>query len=174
MTDEPDFMDISETEDVRKIELPRWVQVPVGIVLSLVTLLCGFASAYLLFVPNKRAPILALVVGFILLLGCAWVLEKCFRLITGRKKRGGLMTPRALRPQGCRDRNPVLRHVSLRSVIKCATSGMHSCWRRTCVPGHAIMGRVTAVGSAFKKFRVGCLSRRRLHGQLLRLRLPLR
>ena len=97
MTVEPDFMDVSETENVREIELPRWVQVPVGIVLSLFTLLCGFASAYLLFVPNKRAPILAFVVGFILLLGCAWVLEKCFRLITGRKKRGGLMTPRALR-----------------------------------------------------------------------------
>ena len=95
MTDEPDFIDVSETQDVREIELPRWVQVPVGIVLSLFTLLCGFASAYLLFVPNKRAPILAFVVGFILLLGCAWVLEKCFRLITGRKKRGGLMSPRA-------------------------------------------------------------------------------
>jgi len=97
MTVEPDFIDVSETENVREIELPRWVQVPVGIVLSLFTLLCGFASAYLLFVPNRRAPILAFVVGFILLLGCAWVLEKCFPLITGRKKRGGLMTPRALR-----------------------------------------------------------------------------
>jgi len=97
MTDEPDFKDISETEDFREIEFPRWVQVPVGIVLSLFTLLCGFASAYLLFVPNKRAPILAFVVGFILLLGCAWVLEKCFRLITGRKTRGGLMSPRVLR-----------------------------------------------------------------------------
>jgi len=97
MTVEPDFIDVSETENVREIELPRWVQVPVGIVLSLFALLCGFASAYLLFVPNRRAPILAFVVGFILLLGCAWVLEKCFRLITGRKKRGGLMTPRALR-----------------------------------------------------------------------------
>jgi hypothetical protein len=97
MTDEPDLIDVSETQDVREIELPRWVQVPVGIVLSLFTLLCGFASAYLLFVPNKRAPILAFVVGFILLLACAWVLEKCFRLITGRKTRGGLMSPRALR-----------------------------------------------------------------------------
>ncbi len=89
MTDEPDFMDISETEDVREIELPRWVQVPAGIVLSLFTLLCAFGSAYLLFVPNKKAPILAFVVGFTLLLGCAWVLEKCFRLITARKSKAG-------------------------------------------------------------------------------------
>lgn len=65
--------------------------------LSLITLLCGFASVYLLFVPNKKAPVLAFVVGFILLLGCLWVLAKCLRLITGRKTRGGLLSPRALR-----------------------------------------------------------------------------
>ncbi len=97
MTDESPLLDVPETEDIREIELPRWIQVPVGIVLSLFTLLCGFASAYLLFVPNKKAPILAFVVGFILLLGCLWVLAKCFRLITGRKTRGGLLSPRALR-----------------------------------------------------------------------------
>jgi hypothetical protein len=43
MRDEPDFIDVSEPEDVREIELPRWVQAPVGIVLTLFTLLCGFA-----------------------------------------------------------------------------------------------------------------------------------
>lgn len=95
--DESSFSELPETEDVREIELPRWVQIPIGIILSLFTLLCGFASAYLLFVPNKKAPILAFVAGLILLLGCVWVLAKCFRLITGRKHRGGLMSPRALR-----------------------------------------------------------------------------
>ena len=82
---------------MQEIEIARWVQVPIGIILSLFTLLCGFASAYLLFVPNKKAPILAFVVGLLLLLGCVWVLAKCFRLITGRKTRGGLMSPTALR-----------------------------------------------------------------------------
>jgi hypothetical protein len=53
MSDESPLSEISATEDIREIELPRWVQVPVGIVLSLFTLLCGFASAYLLFVPNS-------------------------------------------------------------------------------------------------------------------------
>jgi len=89
--------DESELGEAREIELPRWVQVPIGIVLSLFTLLCGFASAYLFFVPNKKAPVLVSVVGASLLLGCLWVLAKCCRLITGRKKRGGLMSPRALR-----------------------------------------------------------------------------
>jgi hypothetical protein len=89
--------DESELVEAREIELPRWVQVPIGVILSLFTLLCGFASAYLIFVPNKKAPGLAFVISVFLLVGCAWVLEKCFRLITGRKKRGGLMTPRTLR-----------------------------------------------------------------------------
>jgi hypothetical protein len=97
MPDESPLLDIPEAEDTSEIELPRWVQVPIGIILSLFTLLCGFASAYLLFVPNKKAPILAFVVGLVLLLGCLRVLAKCFRLITGRKHRGGLMSPRALR-----------------------------------------------------------------------------
>jgi len=97
MSDEPSRLDFSETQDVREIELPRWVQVPIGIILSLFTLLCGFASAYLLFIPNKQSPILAFLVGFVLLLGCLWVLAKCLRLITGRKYRGGMMGPRALR-----------------------------------------------------------------------------
>jgi hypothetical protein len=78
-------------------ELPRWVRVPVGLVLGLFTLLCGVASLSLLIVPNKQAPVLAVIVGLVLILGCLWVLEKCFRLITGRKNRGGLMSPNALR-----------------------------------------------------------------------------
>jgi len=97
MSDEPSRLDFSEIEDVRDTELPRWVQVPIGIVLSLFTLLCGFASACLLLVPNKQSPILAFAVGLVLLLGCLWVLAKCLRLITGRKHRGGIMGPRALR-----------------------------------------------------------------------------
>jgi len=78
-------------------ELPRWVQVSAGLILGVFTLLCGFASLSLMLVPNKKAPLLAVIVGLILLLGCFWVLEKCFRLITGRKIRGGLMSPNTLR-----------------------------------------------------------------------------
>jgi len=94
----PEFgPDELEPVEAREIELHRWIQVLAGIILGLFTLFCGFASAYLVFIPNKKAPILAFVVGIILLLGCAWVLEKCFRLISGRKKQGGLLSPRTLR-----------------------------------------------------------------------------
>jgi hypothetical protein len=83
--------------EVPEKEVPRWVQVPAGLVLGLLTLLCGYASVVLLLDANQKKPILAAVVGFVLLLGCFWVLEKCFRLLTGRKNQGGLMTPGTLR-----------------------------------------------------------------------------
>jgi hypothetical protein len=47
--------------------------------------------------PERKNPILAAIVGFVFLLGCLWVLEKCLRLLTGRKHRGGLFSPTALR-----------------------------------------------------------------------------
>lgn len=78
-------------------EVPRWLQVLAGLVLALLTLLCGFASVTMLIVPNEKSPILTFVVGLILLLGCLWVFEKCFRLLTGRKNQGGLMAPNTLR-----------------------------------------------------------------------------
>jgi len=78
-------------------DLPRWIQVPAGLVLGSLTLLCGYASLVLLFCVNEKSPILAAVVGFVLLLGCLWLLEKCLRLLTGRKVRGGLLSPNALR-----------------------------------------------------------------------------
>jgi hypothetical protein len=92
----------SKTSDLPSLEpqekeLPRWIRVPAGLVLGLFTLLCGFASLSLLLVPNKQAPVLAVIVGLVLILGCLWILEKCFRLITGRKNRGGLMSPNTLR-----------------------------------------------------------------------------
>lgn len=78
-------------------ELPGWIRIPAGLVLGLFTLFCGFASLSLLLVPNKQAPVLAVISGLVLILGCLWILEKCFRLITGRKNRGGLMSPNTLR-----------------------------------------------------------------------------
>jgi len=89
-----DELPIPETPEK---EVPRWVQVPAGLVLALLTMLCGFASVTMLVVPNEKSPILAIVVGLVLLLSCLWVFEKCFRLLTGRKNRGGLMAPNTLR-----------------------------------------------------------------------------
>src|SRR5882724_1090246 len=89
-------MKLSIPETLEK-ELPRWVQVLLGVVLALRTLLCGFASVMPLVFPKEKNSILSMVIGLILLLGCLWTFEKCFRLITGRQDQGGLMTPNTLR-----------------------------------------------------------------------------
>jgi hypothetical protein len=89
-----DEVPISETSEKK---VPRWIQVPAGFLLGLLTLFCGYSVVTFLFVPDKKNPILTIVVGLLLLLGCVWVLEKCFRLLTGRKNRGGLMSPNTLR-----------------------------------------------------------------------------
>lgn len=83
--------------ETQENELPRWIQIPAGLVIGLFTLLCALGALSLLFAPNKQSLTLCLVAGAILLLGCFWVLEKCWRLVTGRKYKGGLMSPRALR-----------------------------------------------------------------------------
>ena len=81
-------------------ELPRWIQIPVGIVLGLFTLFCAFATVDMLLLPGKQSspsPILAVAVVLILLLVCLWVLGKCMRLVTGRNKHRGLLSPIVLR-----------------------------------------------------------------------------
>ena len=90
-----DKLSISETSEKT---VPRWIQVLAGFLIGLPTLFCGFSVVTsFLVVPNKQSPILTIVIGLLLLLGCLWVLEKCFRLLTGRKNRGGLMSPSTLR-----------------------------------------------------------------------------
>ena len=83
--------------EFRERELPRWAQVATGLVLGVLALGCGYASATLMFDLNRKAPLLLISIGVILLLGCLWVLGKCVRLVIGRRIRGGLMSPRALR-----------------------------------------------------------------------------
>jgi hypothetical protein len=78
-------------------EIPRWVQIAAGLFLGLLTLFCAFSVVVPLLVSKDKRPVLPIVVGLVLLIGCLWVLEKCLRLLTGRKNRGGLMSPNTLR-----------------------------------------------------------------------------
>lgn len=68
--------------------------------LGLFTLLCLAGSATLIVDHNEKAPVLAPVIGMVMVVTCFWILEKCFRLVTGRKNKGGLLSPRALRLVG--------------------------------------------------------------------------
>ncbi len=79
------------------MDLPRWVQMPFGLVFGLLALLLGVASVLMLFMPNKDVSAFAKVFWGAVLLVCLWLLEKSFRLLTGSKNKGGLMTPNTLR-----------------------------------------------------------------------------
>lgn len=96
MDETPDLLEQQEILQQHP-QLPRWVQIPAGLVLGLFTLLCLYSSAVLLLSANQKSPVLVAAIAIVLLLGCLWVLEKCLRLITGRKNRDGLMTPTTLR-----------------------------------------------------------------------------
>jgi hypothetical protein len=81
-------------------ELPRWIQVLAGIIVALFALFGAFATVDMLLlagIKRSPSPLLALAVVLALLLGCLWVLVKCFRLVTGRKKGGGPLSPKMLR-----------------------------------------------------------------------------
>ena len=92
-------MDEPPSFEHQEKELPRLVQVIAALVLGLFTLLCGFVTIELFLLAPKPTSILGVLAALLLLLGCLWVLEKCFRLMTGRKRArtGGLLTPNTLR-----------------------------------------------------------------------------
>jgi hypothetical protein len=80
-----------------EIDVPRWVQVPAGVVLGAITLVCAIGALSLVIAPSDKAPIAAPVGGLVMLALCVWLFEKAYRLIMGRKIHGGLMAPRMLR-----------------------------------------------------------------------------
>lgn len=87
-------------EEYDDLQLPRWVQVPAGILLELFTLLCLAGSLMMLLLPNEKAPILAPALGAVWTVTCGCMLRVCTRLITGRRNRGELLAPGTLRIVG--------------------------------------------------------------------------
>ena len=98
------FNRITMTNELRDVEffekdLPRWIQVPAGLILGLATLFCAFALVLIVFFgprDNKLSPV-AILLLLVFLIPCLWVLEKCYRLVTGHKRHGGLLSPTTLR-----------------------------------------------------------------------------
>jgi hypothetical protein len=92
----PEPQDVVPSERAER-GVSRPFQILAGLSLGAFTIFCGFALVTSLAVPAKQSPIFAVIVALILLLGCVWILEKCVRLLTGHKNRGGLMSPTTLR-----------------------------------------------------------------------------
>lgn len=80
--------------------LPRWVQVPAGLFLGAILLLCLAGSLMMALLPNEKAPLMAPILGVFMSLLCVWGLSVCTRLVLGKRVRGGLFGPRVLRVLG--------------------------------------------------------------------------
>lgn len=78
-------------------ELPRWLHIVIGLILSLLLLPCLAGSLMMVLLPNEKALLLAPAAGVVMVLMTLWLLVICFRLVSGRRVSGGLMRPRALR-----------------------------------------------------------------------------
>ncbi len=81
-------------------EIPRWVQVPVGVVLSAFVFLCLAGSLMLAIAGTEKAPVVARILGTLMTVLSIWLLKICWRLIIGGKNRGGLIDPAGLRMIG--------------------------------------------------------------------------
>jgi hypothetical protein len=88
--------DLATPEDQEK-QLPRWVQVPAGIAFGLGAVIATLGSLTMMLVPNDQSPILYKVAGAFVMIGSIWVMDKSLRLVMGRKKQRGLMSPNTLR-----------------------------------------------------------------------------
>jgi hypothetical protein len=83
--------------DVQVIEVPRWVLVPVGLILAAFVLLCLAGSIILIVAPSENSPVAQITFGTGMVLVCLWLLSLCYRMVLGKKVRGGLFGPIALR-----------------------------------------------------------------------------
>jgi hypothetical protein len=77
--------------------IPRWVQIPVGVLLLIILLFCLAGSVFLVIQPSEKNPPLAIIVGSIMVLVSLWGVEKSVRLIFDWRTHGGLMGPISLR-----------------------------------------------------------------------------
>ena len=94
---DPDYLAAWTVSLPPPAELPRWVQVPAGLLFGAFTLLCLVGSLSMVFGENEKAPVLAPLFGLVMTLACVWILLMCFRLVSGRRRTGGIMSPTALR-----------------------------------------------------------------------------
>ena len=87
-----------ESELVEPKSLPRWITLPLGLVLFPFTLLCIVGSAIMLLAPNVPPSFFTVSIGSVFLIGSIWVSLLSFRLIVSSpKKSEGFVSPVALR-----------------------------------------------------------------------------
>jgi hypothetical protein len=72
---------MEDYEEVEAKPLPRWVTMPLGLLLTPFTLICVIGSASLLVAPNVPPSLLTVSMGSIFLVGSLWVFYLSLRLL---------------------------------------------------------------------------------------------
>lgn len=99
MDNQVDLRDTSgqSEEEIRLRNVPRWIEVPVGLLLSAWTLLCIAGSLALMIVKTEQNWLFCKVFGTLMLLASVWSLQKSVSFISGRSATGVLLSPITLR-----------------------------------------------------------------------------
>lgn len=85
-------------EGIEPKPLPRWITIPLGMVLTPFALLCIIGSAILLIAPNVPPTLLTVSLGSVFLAGSLWVSYLSLRLLFVSPKGGTkLISPAGLR-----------------------------------------------------------------------------
>ena len=107
--------------------LPRWVTIPIGLVLASFTLLCVVGSAIILVALNVPPSILTVSLGSLFLIGSLWVFYLSLRLIFANPKGDS----KFVSPNG-------LRAIALVfAVIPIISMGLGTFWEKPII--HTIM-----------------------------------
>lgn len=89
---------MEEYEEIEPKLLPRWVTIPLGLLLAPFTLLCVVGSAIILLAPNLPPSFLTVSLGSLFFAGSIWVFVLSLRLIfINPKGNSSFISPRGLR-----------------------------------------------------------------------------
>ncbi|MDP1932797.1 MAG: hypothetical protein Q8L60_15200 [Gammaproteobacteria bacterium] len=91
-------MSMENYEEIEPKTLPRWVTIPLGMVLAPFTLICVIGSSALLLAPNVPPSFLTVSLGTLFLAGSLWVFYLSLRLLfVSPKGQASFITPIGLR-----------------------------------------------------------------------------
>jgi hypothetical protein len=89
---------MDEFDQEEEKTLPRWVTIPLGVVLAPFTLLCVIGSASLLLAPRVPPTVLTVSLGTLFLAGSVWVFVLSLKLVFfNPARRRGFISPFGLR-----------------------------------------------------------------------------
>jgi peptidoglycan/LPS O-acetylase OafA/YrhL len=83
--------------EIQENEIPAWVRVPAGLVLTGAILLCMAGSITLFVDSPKGNQILGITLGSVFVLLSLWGLDKSLRMVFGWRRRGGLISSTTLK-----------------------------------------------------------------------------